>query len=184
MTAADPPSRSDAGVDADAAIDFDAFYRREIRSVVGLAYTLCGSRSDAEELAQTAFADAFRDWERIGRMEKPGAWVRRAVANRAVSRRRRTANEALTLVRLGSRLRDAEPAEPALTVESAAFFAEVRKLPARQAQVVALHYWEDYSVAEIADVLDVSPGTVKTNLHRARLRLAERLGLGTERTTR
>jgi RNA polymerase sigma-70 factor (ECF subfamily) len=56
----------------------------------------------------------------------------------------------------------------------------VRSLPERQAHVVALHYVDDRSVAEIAKLLDCSEGTVKTHLHRARVSLARALDLVSE----
>ena len=52
----------------------------------------------------------------------------------------------------------------------------MRKLPTRQAQCIALHYLEDMAIADVADVLDCSPNTVKVHLHKARQTLAERLG--------
>jgi len=54
---------------------------------------------------------------------------------------------------------------------------KARSLPRQQARVVALHYLEDRSVDQIAEILDISPGTVKTHLHRGRATLAIRLGI-------
>ena len=70
------------------------------------------------------------------------------------------------MLRLGARR--TLPAE--LPAPAHEFWAAVRSLPAAQAQVVALHYVEDRSVDDIARVLDVAPGTVKTHLFRARRR--------------
>jgi RNA polymerase sigma-70 factor (ECF subfamily) len=57
------------------------------------------------------------------------------------------------------------------------FWAAVRSLSPAQAQVVALHYVEDRSIDDIATVLGIAPGTVKTHLSRARHALAEKLRL-------
>jgi YVTN family beta-propeller protein len=59
---------------------FEAFYLREYHAVVRLAYALSGSRLAAEDIAQEAFLQAFRDWERI---RHPSAWVRKVVVRRA-----------------------------------------------------------------------------------------------------
>lgn len=59
----------------------------------------------------------------------------------------------------------------------AELWAAVRRLSDRQAQVVALHYLEDRSVASIAETLRCAEGTVKVHLHRGRLSLARTLGL-------
>jgi RNA polymerase sigma-70 factor (ECF subfamily) len=60
------------------------------------------------------------------------------------------------------------------------FWVAIRTLPPRQAQVVALHYLEDRSVAEIAEILAVTHGTVKRHLHDGRRSLARRLSLEEE----
>lgn len=56
------------------------------------------------------------------------------------------------------------------------FWAAVRSLPRRQAAVIALHYYEDLPVADIAAVLGIAEGTVKAHLHKGRESLARRLG--------
>ena len=75
-------------------------------------------------------------------------------------------------LRLGSRRAPAEP----LPADYEAFWAEVRRLPRRQAQVVALHYIYDLGIAEIATTLECAEGTVKAHLSRGRTALSSRLG--------
>jgi RNA polymerase sigma-70 factor, ECF subfamily len=152
---------------------FEDFYGREYPAVVGLAYALSGSRWGAEDLAQEAFMAAHRDWDRIGLYERPEAWVRRVVANLSVSAFRRRAAEAKALARIAF---GREEPLPDLAVGDPEFWSAIRALPRRQAQVVALYYLEDRSVAEIAEILDVTPGTVKRHLHDGRRALARRLG--------
>jgi RNA polymerase sigma-70 factor, ECF subfamily len=156
---------------------FEDFYRKEYRAVVGLAYVLSGSRWAAEDLAQDAFLAAHNDWGRISRYDQPGAWVRRAVANRSVSMLRRRTVEAKVLVRLAFGER---PILPSIPEHSGEFWDAVRSLPKRQAQVVALHYLEDRSVAEVAEVLGIAPGTVKKHLFDGRRALAQGLRLEEE----
>ena len=156
-----------------AVVSFEAFYEREIRSVIGLAYALSGSSSAAEDLAQDAFLAAHRDWDRISRYDRPEAWVRRVVSNLAVSLFRRTVREARAIARI------ARPSVilPELPAEADEFWGAVRSLPKRQAQAVALHYLEDRPVAEIAEILECTESTVKVHLFKGRRRLAGRLGL-------
>ncbi|HSM01004.1 MAG TPA: SigE family RNA polymerase sigma factor [Acidimicrobiia bacterium] len=151
--------------------DFEAFYRSEYRPVVGLAYALSGSRIAAEDIAQDAFLAAHRDWDRVGFYDRPEAWVRRVVANLSVSIFRMKVREAAALARLKPR----DDYLPRLPAEDAHFWKEVRALPRRQAQVIALHYLEDRPVADIAWILGCSPSTVKVHLHKGRETLAERL---------
>lgn len=149
----------------------DELYRREFRGLVALAYALAGSRSAAEELVQEAFLAAHRRWSRISGYDDPVAWLRRVVANQSVSAVRRRVAEARALARLGGRrqLPDALP-EP-----DEAVWRAVRALPARQAQVVALHYVSDQPVAAIAATLGCAEGTVKAHLHSAGQSLARAL---------
>jgi RNA polymerase sigma-70 factor (ECF subfamily) len=151
---------------------FEELYRRDFTAVVGLAYALSGSRQAAEELAQDAFLAAHRRWDRIGRYDQPGAWVRRVAVNRAVSSARRRALEARTLVRLAGQRPIPEP----LPEDAEVFWRAVRRLPDRQAQAIALHYLEDRPVKEIAAILDCAEATVKVHLHRGRQALAAALG--------
>lgn len=157
---------------------FTDFYEHEYRSVVGLAYALTGSRSAAEELAQDGFIAAYRRWADIGGYERPEAWVRRVVVNSSRSWGRRKGAEVRALTRLRGRR---EPLDE-LPQPDHEFWSAVRALPRRQAQAVALHYLEDRPVEEIAEILECSPGTVKTHLHRARNALADTLGLNSELT--
>ena len=158
---------------AASSLSFDDFYRKEHRQVLGLAFVLTGSVPVAEDVAQDAFTAAFRHWQVVAACDSPGAWVRRVTCNRAASVVRRRLVETRALLRLARRAQT--------TVEldegDAAFWQAVRQLPPRQAQAVALYYFADYSVREIAAVLDCSEGTVKTHLSRARAAVARQLRL-------
>jgi RNA polymerase sigma factor (sigma-70 family) len=129
---------------------FEHFYLREYRGVVELAYALSGNRAGAEDIAQEAFLRAHRDWQRVGRYQYPGAWVRRVAANLATSAMRRRLIEARALARFWAR---GAPSLVELPASQADFWRAVRSLPRRQAQVVALHYLEDLSVGEVPRVL-------------------------------
>ncbi len=153
---------------------FESFYGREYRKVVALAYALSGSRSGAEDLAQEAFIAAHQRWDRIGAYEKPEAWVRRVVANMAISAFRRRTAERKAVERLAGQT----PLElPELEPEDERFWQLVRELPTRQTQAITLHYLEDRSVAEISEILGCSQNTAKVHLFRGRQSLAARLGL-------
>lgn len=149
---------------------FDAFYRREYRSVLGLSLVLHGNWSGAEEITAEAFLAALRVWERIGSLDNPGAWVRRVVANQAVSAFRRKTSEAKALLLMGS-----DRTGTAWSIDAVDVWSEVRRLPRRQAQVIALTYFDDLPRREVAEILGCSQETVKTHLERGRRRLAERL---------
>ncbi|QYG91334.1 sigma-70 family RNA polymerase sigma factor [Iamia sp. SCSIO 61187] len=155
--------------------EFDELYRTDWHAVVALGWTLSGSRATGEELAQDAFLDAYRRWDDVGALDRPGAWVRRAVANRAVSHRRHLQVVAAGSARLETAARVAQGAADAPPDTDPDFWAAVRALPERQAQVIALHYLEDMDVAAIAALLDVRGSTVRVHLSRGRRTLARTL---------
>jgi RNA polymerase sigma-70 factor (ECF subfamily) len=173
------PANAQAVIDAEAAVSrFEDFYIEEFRAVVGLAFALSGSSLAAEDIAQEAFMAASTSWARISRYDNPGAWVRKVVANKANSAIRNRMREVHALARVAliqgpsSRVVD-------LPTEHAEVCSAVRSLPRRQREVVALHYFADYSVSEIALALDIAEGTVKAHLHQGRTRLEHQLS-GTE----
>ena len=150
---------------------FDAYYRSDYSLLIGFGFVLTGSRQLAEDLCQDALTEAHRKWHKINGYDDPGAWVRRVMVNKSRSRFRKLASEAKALTRLG-----AQPPEVVLPSERSAEVLEaVRALPARQSQAIALRYWEDRSIEEIASILGCGTETVKTHLKRGRASLAERL---------
>lgn len=151
---------------------FERFYVREYGRLVALSYALTGSRANAEDTAQEAMLAVYRRWDEVSRLERPAGWAHRVCANLATSFVRRRVVEARAMLRL--RARPTELAE--LEVEDGVFWAEVRRLPARQAQCIALMYVYGYSVAEVAATLGCADGSVKAHLSRGRSRLARRLG--------
>jgi RNA polymerase sigma-70 factor (ECF subfamily) len=138
--------------------------------LVAAVALVAGSRDAAEDAVQEALV---RAWEHpaAATIESMPAWVTRVSLNLAKSRLRRIRAEAKARQRLGTRVHDAGP-DPAKTdIERA-----LRTLPRRQREVTVLRYYLGMNLAEIALVLSVSQGTVKTQLFRARHVLAELLG--------
>lgn len=157
---------------------FDAFFRREFPKMVAVAYAISGSRWAAEELAQEACLRAFRSWDSVSRYEKPGAWLRRVTINLSNSLLRRRVSEAKALQRYiaaGVKVLDTHPEDD---VE---FWGRVKTLPRRQREVVVLHYVDDLTTVEIAEVLDISASSVRTHLQRGRESLVRALDSGVER---
>lgn len=153
---------------------FSDFYSREWHPVVGLGYVLTGNRWVAEELAQDAFVEASRHWDRVSTLDSPGGWVRRVVANRSVSWFRRRGAERRALARAGNPVvhRDLD-----VDAEIAELWSAVRRLPKRQAQVIALVYFAGMQVGEASQVMGCGRETARTHLKRGRRALAARLGI-------
>ena len=161
-------------------VDFDDFYCRGYRKCAALGFALTGSVADADDLAQEAFATAYRRWSEIAGYDDPLAWVCKVMINNAMSRGRRLRREVIALARFGGR-----PKPPVLELDSAdrELWTLVSKLPKQQAAAVALHYVDDLSVEAIAAVMGCSAGTVKTHLSRGRHSLASQLTASKENST-
>jgi RNA polymerase sigma-70 factor, ECF subfamily len=151
---------------------FDDFFRREHPRMVALALALTGRSDVATDLAQESLLAAYRSWDRVALLDKPGAWVRRVTINAATSWHRSHAREVRATVRSITRDDGVMP-----QMESQRFWNAVRSLPERQRAAVALHYLEDASIAEVAAALGVTDGTVKASLFAARRSLAKTLGV-------
>ncbi|HEX4492747.1 MAG TPA: sigma-70 family RNA polymerase sigma factor [Acidimicrobiia bacterium] len=173
MRFGEPVVEAEAGVrERSADGEFDAFWSADHSAVLALAAALTGDWNTAEDLTQDAFAALHGRWDEV---ENPAAWVRRVVTNRAASHWRRRVREAAALARLAAR-----PAAVALAPEHDEFWATVRALPRREAQVVALYYVDDRSIAQIATLLGIAEGTVKATLSHARASLARALAVEEE----
>ncbi len=152
------------------AVSFEQFARQQFRPLVGLAYALCGDRSLAPELAQDALLAAFTRWSTVGHLDKPEAWARRVVANRATTTiRRRTVEARATLALCSAASLAPMAGEP--RVETEWLWSQVRRLPRRQRQVIALHYVQQLTLEEIASTLGITKASTNTHLRRARATL-------------
>lgn len=144
---------------------------RYARLVAGVAM-IAGSRAAAEDAVQEALARAWERSDRGEHIESLPGWVTRAALNLAKSRLRRVRAEARARQRLPhSASAESDVADIRLDVERA-----LAALPRRQREVTVLRYYLGLDVAETAATLEVSTGTVKTSLHRARRALATALG--------
>jgi RNA polymerase sigma-70 factor, ECF subfamily len=161
-------------------VTFEEFFRVEVGRVLAVVLALRGTSVGAEDVAQEAFARAFERWERVGRMDRPDLWVQRVALNLATSRLRRLGAESRAVGRLQGRSGGNAEGLRVPSLADEPFWAAVRRLPAKQARVVALRYAGDLSIAEIAVTVGVAPGTVNSQLVTARKRLAALLTDGEE----
>lgn len=149
---------------------FDALFVTEYPKMVALASAVSGDRAHAEDLAQEAMSRLNRNWTKVQGFEKPGAWLRRVTINLALSQKRKLLSEAKALVRLGT----AQPTLAAAPAEHEPVWAAVAELPRQQRAAVSLHFLEDRTIDEIADILQISPSTARVHLHRALKKLRDR----------
>lgn len=159
-------------VDAPFVWGFDAVYRREYPGLIAVAAALTGDRDGAQDLVQDTMVKAFVRWDRVSQLDRPGAWCHHVLVNACRSRLRRRATEWRYL----ARLRHAEPTSPEPSADTVAFWAVVRTLPSRPRAVVALYFGADLTSVQIAEVLGVPEGTVRSDLAVARRVVMNALG--------
>jgi RNA polymerase sigma-70 factor, ECF subfamily len=168
----EPSVPAEATVEELSSASFETFFRREYPAMVALAAAVSRSPHTAEDLAQEAMVRARKHWDRIGAFDKPGTWVRRVTINLSLNSRRGVARDART--RLAWWERRELPEQPqALDPD---LLDALHALSPHQRAAVSLHYLEDRSTPEIADLLGCSESTARVHLHRGRHALAQHLG--------
>lgn len=156
-----PPGTATA---ADRADQVTALYQAHALGLLRLAVIMLGDRQAAEDVIQDAFLGLFRRWESLDNPERALAYVRSSVFNgcRTVLRRQARSRQVVLLDP------DAESAEARVVLgeEYREVLAALRRLPDRQREAVALRYCLDLPVDEVAAVMGISPGTVKSATSR------------------
>jgi RNA polymerase sigma-70 factor (ECF subfamily) len=173
---------SDAGLDR----EFEERLRDSSRLAFSIAYSVLRNRADAEEVAQDAFARAFRRFGQLRDRNRFRSWLTRMTWRLAVDRwradRRRLAREDATAAApMAGHTEDV-----AIARERAAHvWRAIDRLPDKLRLVVVLSAIEGHDTKEVAGLLDIPEGTVKSRLFAARQTLAENLRwLATDSLTR
>lgn len=144
-------------------------YARACGPLIGLLTVMGGSRADAEEIAQDSFVKLLEHWDRVRDYDDVDAWLRTVAVRMLISRHRRHEVARRGLRRLASRTPLASPPPDGARLD---LTAAVARLPLPSRAVLLLHHVHDLSVEEVATLLRVPPGTVKSRLSRARAALA------------
>ena len=150
------------------ALDYATFFRAEFAAVTRTAYLVLHDPDAAEDVAQDAFTQLHLRWAKISTYDRPDAWVRRVAIRMAVRAVRRHRLLDTLLGRLDPP-REAAGADLDLA-------AALRRLPPQQRAAIALHYYEDRPLTEVAQILNCSHATAKVHVFKARRRLAALLG--------
>jgi RNA polymerase sigma-70 factor (ECF subfamily) len=149
--------------------DFEALYAAHFTSLMTQLFAYFGDRQEAHDVVQEAFCRAWARWRQVSAYDDPVAWVRRVAWNLATSNVRRA--RVAAAFRRRYQPVHADPPTP----DRVALLSALKVLPARQRQATVLHYLADMRIEEIAALMEVSVGTVKSWLHRARTTLADEL---------
>jgi len=170
---------------------FGAIVAKYQDRVFNMIYRMCNHRDDAEELAQEAFCKAL---ERLGQFRGHSGfytWLFRIASNLVISHRRRDGrirfhaldegggldrSQAALLVGTAAERRDLSPAAAAVSAETERRIVRaLDELDDEMRIAVILRDMEDMDYSQIADVLDIPAGTVKSRIHRGRAELRDKL---------
>jgi RNA polymerase sigma-70 factor (sigma-E family) len=125
---------------------------------------MCGDWHTADDAVSTAIVKVHRNWHRISRMENVDAYVRRAVVNAGINERRRLwRRERLVLESPPA----VQPDDERSLHDRMSLLKHLKALPPRQRAAIVLRFYCDLSVEQTAQVLECSPGTVKSQTARA-----------------
>jgi RNA polymerase sigma-70 factor (sigma-E family) len=173
--------------DKAASREFERFAAEASDPLLRTGFLMTGNAKDAEDLVQETLLRVARRWNRVRSLDHPAAYARRVLINlvlRDAARRARRRTE-LQPHEGVAELADDNAARALREVDDQAEFRwALTRLPARQRAVLVLRYWSDLPVAEVADVLGCTEGTVTSTASRAAARLADVLANAKPTATR
>jgi RNA polymerase sigma-70 factor (sigma-E family) len=149
------------------------FVRGRVLALRRTAYRLCGDWHLAEDLVQAALIQLYRHWPRVAMLAAPDAYVRQILVNAVLAEQRRWWSRRVRPV--AEPEVDAWNSVDADADERMDLWTALSTLTQRQRAVLVLRYWEGLDVAEAADALGCSAGTVKSQTSDAVAALRRRL---------
>lgn len=135
---------------------YEDVYRRDYVDLVRVARLLTRSAEAAEDIVQDAFVKLYPGFDSVA---DPSGYLYRSVVNGCWSRHRRS--------RVVARLRHLVERDDVAVDEIDETRGVLRRLSPRQREIVVLRYYADLPLGDIADILGISTGTVKSTLHQA-----------------
>ena len=151
-------------------VTFDGWVREHQRLLFRIAFWWTSSRSDAEDLVQETFLEAYRGRSGLRDRELVRAWLIGILRNRYRKLQRQPRTETLTTV-----LEEELIAPHTLSEDYLALHQALRELDDRHRLPVVLFYFEELSYKEIGIALGIPLGTVMSRLSRARRHLLDKL---------
>jgi len=147
---------------------FAQLIKTNSRSMFRAARMLLDSDTDAEDAVGQAILSAWESWGKLRNPLAARSWLLKITVNCAKAQRRK--QQKVVCMENADREFLSQPAEIPIDLWQA-----IRELPEDQRMVISLYYYEDMSVSQVAQVLNIPPGTVKSRLARGRRRLGEML---------
>jgi RNA polymerase sigma-70 factor (sigma-E family) len=152
-------------------LEFTAYATVAVSRLRDTAYLMCRDWHLADDLTQTALTKLYVAWPKVAKADDVDAYARKVLLRSLLDHRRRRSSSEQPAVSMPETAGAAgDPVELRLTLVDA--LGHVK--PVDRA-IVVLRYWEDYSVEQVASLLELSEGTVRTRSMRALAKLRELL---------
>lgn len=165
---------------SEAEASFEQLVRPHYATLFRVASRLTGSRPDAEDLVQETCLRAYRNMARVATLESPLTWLLCILRRLYIDRMRRYERSNVSSIDEGLLAEIASTApDPSDAVNSEQVVRRIerglKKLGAEQRTLLILHDVEGYSLGELETIMELKLGTIKSKLHRARVKLGKML---------
>lgn len=154
-------------------LSFKELYQRYTKAMYNTCVRIVNNAADAEDIVQESFIDAFKNIDRFNYQSTFGAWIKRIVINKSINHLRA---KKLKLIEINQPIISELKNDEAFDETEIQFKVEkikkaVSMLPDGYRTVFTLNAFEGYDYDEIAEILSITPATVRTQYHRAKKQL-------------
>jgi RNA polymerase sigma factor (sigma-70 family) len=159
---------------------FSTIYQKYAKAMYNTSLRIVNHTGDAEDVVQEAFTDAFRSLEDFSYKSTFGAWLKRIVINKSINQLRKRKMDLIDIdkTNVGNLQEEDGPDELSIQLKVEDIKKAVGLLPNGYRTVLTLYLFEGYDQEEIAEILQVSHATVRTQYMRAKKKLLQYIKLG------
>jgi RNA polymerase sigma-70 factor (ECF subfamily) len=159
---------------------FSVIYQKYAKAMYNTSLRIVNHTGDAEDVVQEAFTDAFRSLEDFSYKSTFGAWLKRIVINKSINQLRKRKMDLIDIdkTNVGNLQEEDGPDELGIQLKVEDIKKAVGLLPNGYRTVLTLYLFEGYDQEEIAEILQVSHATVRTQYMRAKKKLLQYIKLG------
>jgi RNA polymerase sigma factor (sigma-70 family) len=159
---------------------FSTIYQKYAKAMYNTSLRIVNHTGDAEDVLQEAFTDAFRSLEDFHYKSTFGAWLKRIVINKSINQLRKRKMDLIDIEKtnVGHLPEEEGPDEQEIRFKVEEIKRAVTLLPNGYRTVLTLYLFEGYDQEEIAEILQVSHATVRTQYMRAKQKLLQYINQG------
>ena len=159
---------------------FAELYRKYSKAMYNTSLRIVNNTGDAEDVVQEAFTDAFRSLEDFHYKSTFGAWLKRIVINKSINYLRKRKMDMIDIdkTNIGHLPEEDTTDEQEIQMKVEDIKKAVALLPNGYRTVLTLYLFEGYDQEEIAEILQVSHATVRTQYMRAKQKLVQHIKQG------